>query len=549
METTSYKQENAHLKAIIEKQNIQLAEQNDHIAEQKTIATEFKAHIEELQEQVRLLKNFIYAVKTEKLRKANSHDPLYGQQMSLFDLFNESEHVESIEEVVVEENEQEEVTEIAAHTRKKKGRKPLTTELPRTEVLIDIAEEDKICPCGCQMTRIGEEVSEKLNIIPAKIEILRYVRPKYACTKGCKGADDITANVKCANMPPHIIPKGIATPALLSWIFVSKFLDALPFYRQVNIFKRIGADISLSTMSGWALKVAKACEPLVPLLYNRLRSGLCINLDETPLQVMREPGKENSTTSYMWVAKGGLPNKPVVLFNYSPNRNAEVAKGIVGEFKGYLQTDGYSGYNAIGAADGIIHVGCLVHIRRNFMNVLKAGGKNTNKSGIAEQVVDLIAKIYKLEKQFITLEYKAEKIFAQRLEKVKPILDKIKSILIQYKDKVPPKSLIGKAINYADGQWAHLENYLLDGNLKPDNNAVENAIRPFAVGRKNWLFAGAPSGANASALLYTLIETAKACGLEPMQYLCDLFTKIPLAKTNADFEALLPIKKLSSIVK
>ena len=233
----------------------------------------------------------------------------------------------------------------------------------------------------------------------------------------------------------------------------------------------------------------------------------------------------------MWVARGGLPERPVVLFRYDPSRAGAVATEFVGDFRSYLQTDGYAGYNSIGGSEKIIHVGCLVHVRRKFMDVLKSGSKKS-KGGTARTVVNLIKKLYHLEKQAHKQKLAPDLIRQLRQEKAKPIMDKIKVLLVESGKTTPPKSLLGRAIPYALGQWDRVLIYLEDGRLSPDNNVAENAIRPFAVGRKNWLFSGSPNGAKASATIYSLIETAKANGLNPYEYLLHIFEKLPDRKSG-----------------
>jgi transposase len=292
-------------------------------------------------------------------------------------------------------------------------------------------------------------------------------------------------------------------------------------------------------MSSWALQAAEKCEPLIELCLAKLREGDVINMDETPVQVLKEPGRKDTSKSYMWVACGGHDKKRIVLFHYAPSRAGAVATAMLGEFKGFLQTDGYAGYTAIGEHPDITHVGCLVHVRRKFKDAFKAGSKK-KKKGTASTVVDLIGKVYHHESQARKGHFSPEAIMVMREEKVKPLLDKIKTLLEESVDAVPPTSLLGKAISYSLGQWARIEAYLQDPRLTPDNNIAENAIRPFAVGRKNWLFSGSPRGAKASATLYSLIETAKANGLDPFEYLSRVFECLPHVAGGEDLQALLP---------
>jgi transposase len=527
---SDYKTVIAEHKSVIADREAVIVDHKAVIADREAVIADHEAVIDQMQERINWFKAILFLAKSEKAKRK----PVEIQ----YSLFDEAEFVARPSDD--EKDSDEPLCEISTYRRRKRGRRPLPESIPRVDVIIDIPEEEKLCPCGCRMTRIGEEISEKLDFEPAKLQVTRFIRPKWACTKGCKGADDPGPGVKTATMPQQLIPQGIVSPGLLAWILVSKFADGLPFYRQKNIFDRLGVDISRATMSGWALRAAKACEPLMELLRHRLRSGSYMNMDETRVQVLREPGRKNTEISYMWVARGGPPERPVVLFHYSPSRSGDEAGYIVDDFQGYLQTDGYSGYNALGDREGIIHVGCLAHVRRKFNDVLKSGGKKNGKNSTAQTVIHLIASLYALENKAAKDSLLPEAVYSMRQNRARPILDRIKKLLDLRKESAPPKSLLGGAIRYALGQWPRIEAYLKDGRLRPDNNLAENAIRPFAVGRKNWLFSGSPRGAKASATLFSLIETAKACGIDPYHYLLNLFKKLPHAKSEAELEALLP---------
>lgn len=488
----------------------------DTVSEKDSVIADQRAEIVRLVEQVRLLKALRFQAQSEKVRP-------HGHEIQ-YPLFNEAEMV------VDEVDSADEKTEVPAHTRKKPDRRPISPDLPRVDVVHDIPEDEKVCACGCELTRIGEEVSEKLDVIPQKIQVIRHIRPKYAC-RACEGVEDDRPTVRIAPMPPQIIPQGIVTPSLLAYILINKFADGLPFYRQSVMFGRLGVEISRATMSGWAVRAGQAVEPLIELIHREIRSGPIINLDETRVQVLKEPGRENTTNSYMWVMRGGPPGQASVLFHYAPSRAGEVAEELVGDFTGYLQTDGYAGYDALGKHEKIIHVGCLAHVRRKFHDVLKAGGKK-KKGGLAQTAINLIGQVYKKEKQARLDELRPDQILALRQDEIKLLLRKIENLLLDRKSAVPPKSLLGKAIGYALGQWPRIEAYLDHPDLTPDNNLAENAIRPFAVGRKNWLFAGSPKGAEASANIYSLIESAKANGLNPIEYLNEIFEKLPRANSE-----------------
>jgi len=480
-----------------------------------------------LHEQLRLLRSQLYGRKSERLSAASGFT-----QLMLFD------------EPAAAAEEKAEATKrvnVPAHSRKKAGRKPLPADLPRVEIVHDVAEQDKICGCGSVKSRIGEEVLEQLDIIPSSIQVLRHIRPKYACRQ-CEGVEDDGPTVIIAPAPPQIIAKSIVSAGLLAHVLVTKFADAVPFYRQESQFGRLGVEISRTNMCNWAMRAATACQPLLTLLRKDLLSGPLINADETTVQVLSEPGRSAARKSYMWIFRGGDPERPVLEFQYHPSREAEIAANFLAGYKGYVQTDGYVGYDFLDRRPDITHMGCWAHVRRKFVEVIKAAGKlgSRQKTGVAEEAVEKIRQLYAIEQQARKQQFAPEKIYLERQEKSKPLLAEFHAWLLGQSPKVPPKSLLGKAISYTLKQWHRLDKFLEDGRLRPDNNLAENAIRPFVVGRKNWLFSGNVTGARASAALYSLIETAKANGLEPYWYLRYIFERLPLAKKDADFRALLP---------
>ena len=480
----------------------------------------YKDEIKILSEQIKSLQDRLFGKKTEKIHN--------DDQLSLFD----------IPEPDCPLLEEPEEINVPSHSRKKPGRKPLPENLPRVEVIHDLSEEEKTCGCGCIKSRCGQEVSEQLEIIPAQMRVIKNVRYKYAC-KNCEGVDDDGPTVSIARMPEQMIPKSMATAGLLAYIMTAKFADALPFYRQEKQLQRIGVDIPRSTMCRWAMKVAAACEILMGYMQAAILKGPVINIDETTVQVLKEPKRSKC---YMWVFKGGAPESPIILFQYHPTRSGDVAQNFLNGYQGIVQTDGYVGYDFLDHIIGIIHIACWVHARRKFMTVAKAAGMKNGKlpTGIAGKALKYIRKLYKIEKEAKELGLSAEELYRERQEKALPILEEFKKWLDAKVGTVPPKSLLGKAINYILNQWHRLILYTESGLVMPDNNVVENAIRPFVIGRKNWLFSGTPEGACASACLYSLIETAKANGLEPYWYLKYLFENLPEAMTADEFTALMP---------
>ena len=485
---------------------------------------EYQRRIEQLEEINRLLKNEIFGRKSEKKPVGDS------RQFPLFDVPEEAS-LDATEELQARQR-------IEGHTRRKPVRKPLPADLPRVDIVHDLDESEKVCGCGQTCDWMGEEVCEKLRYTPAKLVVERHIRPKYACKK-CEGVEDDGPTVKIAPVPPQLIPKSIATGSLVAHIVCAKFEDALPLYRQEKMFDRLGIEISRQTMCGWLIKVAEQARPLMDLLGQQIRTGPVVNIDETTVQVMKEPDKADTSKSYMWLFRGGQPNRPVLVFEYHPSRSGQIPLDYLSGYQGYVQCDAYSGYDALGRQQGVVLVGCWAHARRKFDEVIKARG-GVKRKGSAEEAVEFIGRLYAVEKKAREARLEPDAIGDLRQREAKPVLDDFKVWLDAKVLVTPPKGLLGKAITYTLNNWQRLVRYLEDGRLRPDNNLAENAIRPFVVGRKNWLFAGNPNGAHAAAVYYSLIETAKANGWKAHDYLTCLFENLPLAKTEEDYRRLLP---------
>ncbi|HMB89929.1 MAG TPA: IS66 family transposase [Rhodothermales bacterium] len=461
-------------------------------------------------------------------RYASSSEKLNPDQIALFDEAELDSEAEP-DGVTEASSEDDEVT-VAAHQRKKRGRKPIPEHLPRIDVVHELADDERRCEHdGKILSEIGEVVSEQLDIIPATIRVIRHIRKKYAC--------DCGECIRTAPLPAQPMPKSLASPGLLAHVTVSKYQDALPLYRQQTILERIGIDLPRATLCNWMIKAGTLVQPVINLLEDRLLSHDIVQMDETTVQVLKESGKKAQSKSYLWLQRGGPPEHPVVRFHYDPGRGASVAKQLLQGFTGYLQTDGYDGYNAVVAANSLIHVGCWAHARRRFSDAVKAQGRKRRR-GKAHRGLTLIQKLYRVEKQAKKLT--PEKRYEHRQRHANPVLDELRNWLDKTLPQVPPTSATGKALHYLHAEWEKLIRYLDDGRLEIDNNQAENAIRPFVLGRKNWLFSDSVKGVKASANLYSLIETAKANGLEPYAYLRYLFTELPKAENVEAIEALLP---------
>jgi len=506
----------AALKALVAEQFVR----NEQLEADKQAAIEknkrLYVQVLTLQEQLNLALARRYASSSEKVSKDQLH------------LFNEAEmdaYRDGVEAV-----EFEETLTIAEHTRKKRGRKKLPEALPRIEVIHELPEGERHCDHdGAPLEEIGEVISEQLDIIPAQIRVIRHIRKKYAC--GCGQC------IKTAPVPAQPIPKSLASPGLLAHVSVSKYQDALPLYRQEQILKRIGVDLPRATLANWMVAAGTLVQPIINLLRDRLLGYDICQMDETTVQVLKEPGRKAQSKSYLWLQRGGPPDQPVILYDYDPSRGQHIPKQLLEGFKGYLQTDGYDGYNGAVAVGGLKHVGCWAHARRKFDEAIKAQGKKKPK-GKAHRGLAWIQKLYRIEKH--TRSLTPEERHAHRQRHARPILDELRAWLDASLPQVPPTSATGKALNYLHNEWDKLIRYLDDGRLEIDNNRAENAIRPFVIGRKNWLFSDSVNGVKASANLYSLIETAKANDLEPYAYLRYLFTELPKAATVERIEALLP---------
>jgi len=483
------------------------------VADQVARNEQLQSKVVSLQEQLNLALARRYAASSEKLSP---------DQIRLFD--------EAEVEVQVAVGTEDERVTVPAHSRRKRGRKKLPDALARVEVIHELPDSQRTCPHdGAPLAEIGEVICEQLDIVPAKIQVIRHIRKQYACRCGqC---------IKTAALPPQPIPKSLASPGLLAHITVSKYQDALPLYRQETILSRIGVDLPRATLANWMIQAGTLVQPLINLLRDRLLAYDIVQMDETPVQVLNEPGKTASSKSYLWLQRGGPPDQPVVLYDYDPGRSQAVPKRLLGDFQGYLQTDGYDGYNAVVAVNGLTHVGCMAHARRKFSEAVKAQGKKKQR-GKAHRGLAFIQKLYRIESQART--FTPADRYTHRQQHAQPILEELRTWLDAALSQVPPTSATGKALNYLHNEWGKLVRYLDDGRLEIDNNAAENAIRPFVLGRKNWLFSASVNGVAASANLYSLIETAKANRLEPYAYLRHLFTELPKAETVEAIEGLLP---------
>ena len=501
-----------------------------------------KKRIDILEEALRLSKIKRFAPSSEQ-----------SQQTSLFDEAEneaDSDHPDELEnEPYDEEGEtdafcEDDQSTIPTEAKKKPGRKPFSDKLPREQVFIYLSDEEKQGAIDTFFTKVKEE----LDIIPAKVRVLEYMQEKAVFVESVEGKNK--RNVKSALMPKHPVSRAMGSISLMCFVLIAKYADGLPLYRQEGILSRYGGDISRATLANWVIALAKQLQPLMNLMREHQHTGSVIMADETRVQVLKEPDKPVTSDKFMWVTLGGPPGEKSILFEYDPSRSGEVPLRLLDGFTGYLQTDGYTGYNAVCKKNANTQLGCWDHARRKFKDAQDAQPKpkkgKAKKITKADRILSHINQLYMIERQ-IKERTIAEK-YQQRQLRSLPVLNKLKLYLENNQHKVLKDSLTGKAMTYLSNQWDKLNVYCSNGELNISNILAENAIRPFVIGRKAWLFSDTPAGARASATHYSLIETAKANGLEPYAYLKQVLTDLPYAESVEEIEALLPwnIKKTES---
>ena len=481
----------------------------------------------DLEEQLRLERLRRYAPRSEKLKDR---------------LFNEAEQAAG-------EDEEGDDVDMAgvpdtglpdAHKPepKKPGRKPLPEDLPRQRIEHDLPEDQKVCPC-CRnrMHRMGETVSEQLHI-EVKATVLQHVRAKYAC-RHCDRTG-LTTPIVMAPMPAQPLPGSVATPSTLALVLANKYVDGTPLYRLAQALARANVSISRGALGNWVIRSADLhLLRLYEVLKQKLRSQPLVHGDETWVQVLKEDGRDAQAKSFMWAYRSGQDSEqPVVLFDYQPGRGQEHPQAFLGDYRGLLMSDGYDAWRTL---DGATHLGCMAHARRKFTDALKARKK---PGGPPLQALKFFETLYEVERLARQTpgdgETRADYTLRLRQQHSLPVLVAFKKWLDDQAPKVLPESLTGKAISYAQNQWDYMTRYVGHGLAPIDNNVLERDIRPFVTGRKSWLFSDTVAGANASAIIYSLVLTCRACGIEPYAWLRHVLTELPQRPPDADIEDLLP---------
>jgi transposase/uncharacterized coiled-coil protein SlyX len=512
----------AELQALLAEKDRLIAERDHVIADHRRVIADHKQVIGEQQKLLKLLEEELRLARQRRFGAGSEKLPFQG------DFFDEAELEQALSDV------EQHLLEAGEPPRKKAPRKPrkaFSDKLPRIRIDLPLSDTDKAGASRTFFTKVKEE----LDIVPAKAQVIEYWQEK-AVFDGETGEQRIEA----APRQPHPLGKCIASVSLLAYILIAKYADALPLYRLEKILARYGGNISRTAMANWIIRLDDVFKPLINLLQEHQRDGDYLQADETRIQVLKEDGKVATSDKWMWLIRGGPPDRPVVLFHYDASRSEAVPSRLLDGFTGVLQTDGYAGYNKVCRDNPITRIGCWDHARRKFVEASKAAPakKKGQKVSKADVAIGKIRKLYAIEQRIKDLE--PDRKTAQRQQLAQPVLDDLKTWLQANASRVPKDSLTSKAIQYTLNQWDYLIRYLGDGRLNISNALAENAVRPFALGRKNWLFADTSRGARASATAYSLIETAKANGLEPYEYLRHVLTHIAAADTVEKIEALLP---------
>ena len=466
-----------------------------------------QATIDKLTHENAMLKRLKFAVRSERLNP---------RQKSLLEEFLDEDI-----QAVSDEIEQLSASEAPApHVKEQPKRQPLPADLPRIDIHHE--PESTTCGCGCQMKRIGEDIAERLDYQPGVFSVERHIRGKWACAR-CETLVQVPAAA-------HIIDKGIPSAGLLAQVLVAKFADHLPLYRQEAIFGRAGFAIARSTLGAWVGSCGVQLQPLVDALKAEILSHSVLHADETPVQMLK-PGTGKTHRAYLWAyAAGAFEETQAVVYDFCESRAGDNAKAFLGDWRGSLVCDDFGGYKQL-MAQGVTEVACLAHARRKFFDL-----HVSNQSQIAHSALEQISKIYEIERDIKALSPEERKRIRQ--EKSKPLLDKLHQWLQLNREKITDGSATAKALDYSLRRWSALTRFLSDGQLPLDNNHIENQIRPIAIGRNNWLFAGSLRAGQRAAAVMSLIQSAKLNGHDPFAYLKDILTRLPTQRATQIHELL-----------
>ena len=496
-------------------------------AENEALKSQLKEKEEKIQSLTKLNDWYIEQLKLKAKEKFGaSSEKTDVNQLSLFDLFNEAETL--MEPMAVEPAEE---MIIPAHKRKKAKRGSRLDNLPVETVEYKLTDEESVCDvCGEKLSEMKKETRRELVIIPAEVKIIEHVTYSYSCRNCDKNG--VNGFIKEAGHPKALIPKSMVSPSLLSYIMNQKYTMSLPLYRQEQEFKRLGVELTRQNLSNWIIKGASLLRPLYNEMKKSLLNETLLHADETTLEVLNEPGNDTKTKSYVWIYRTSVYNtNPVVIYEYTQGRSGAFAKAFLKEWQGtYLHCDGYAGYKKL---EDKTLCGCLVHAKRKFHEALVANPDNE----MAKTGEDYLLKLFAIESMADKQSLSPEERLNLRNEKSKKIIDEFYEWISSIEHKALPQSLVGKAVTYAINQKEYLCNFLKDGRIQLSNNLAEQSAKVFVIGRKNWLFSNTANGANASTLIYSVMQTAIANNLIPQKYLEYVFTRLQF---GSDIKDLLP---------
>ena len=504
--------------------------------EWRALLTKKEEEINALQRQVDWLSQQLRLTRGQRFGASSEQTQVLLERVSLF---NEAEAVASPDAA------EPDLEQITYKRKKRKGKREADfSGLPTEQVIHELPEEERICPeCGGPLHECGRTVLRReLTYIPAQYKVVEHVQTTYSC-RCCERTNDHVPMKKSA-VPPALLPgSGVVSPSLLAHILHSKYVLALPLYRQEQELQRAGVPISRQTMANWILAAHERWfSDFFQLLRRELLANEILHADETSLVVLREPGRTARQKSYVWVYRtSGDSRRPVVLYDYQPSRAGECASRFLNGFSGCLHTDGYEAYHCKLPPE-ITAVGCWAHMRRKFTDLLKSLPKEVRDRSPGQVGLEFCNQLFALEEEYKKQGLSFDHRFQARLERSKPVAETFFTwAKAEYEKNPVPKSMLGAALTYAVRQEGWLMNIFLDGRLELSNNRAERSVRPFALGRKNWLFSNTPRGADASAAIYSLVETAKANGLKPFEYLRFLLESLPTGCSPQDCLPWLPL--------
>lgn len=472
---------------------------------------ELEAKLKWYEEQFRL---------SQQRRFGSSSEKTNLDQLSLF---NEAEDT-------ADSTTEEPTVETITYKRKKQHgqREQKLESLPKETIEYRLPIEEQVCSCcSGKMHEMSTEVRREIEIIPAQAKVKEHVRYVYSC-RHCE-RNEIETPIKTATMPSPIYPGSLASPSAMAYTMTQKYVESMPLYRQEKYLERFGLSIPRQTLANWVIYGANTW---LSLIYDQMHIHLLeqdsLHADETTLQVLSEPGRPAKSNSYIWLYRTGREVPPIILYDYQQTRASKHPRRFLEGFEGYLHVDGYAGYNGI---PGVILVGCWAHARRKFTEALTALPESARTSSVKEKEgLAFCNQLFEIERKL--KDSSPQERYEERLERSQPVLEAFSAWLREQTPRVLPKSALGQAIKYCRNQWERLEAFLKDGHLEIDNNRGERSIKPFVIGRKNWLFSNTAKGAKSSAIIYSIVETAKENGLNPFKYLNYLFEELPNMDTS-----------------